>query len=91
MADLVHNFNAQKRKRGANFKRTTDASLGVVGEADQHPTSEGLNGQAIVVMDSPEMGFHSQSNSKTVPSTDLGEVPLTHAEVWEGIPSEQIT
>ena len=53
MADLVHYFDAQKPKQGANFKRTTDASLGVVGEVDQHPTGEGSDGQVIVVMDSP--------------------------------------
>ena len=33
MADLVHNFEARKRKRGASFKRVTDATLEVVGEA----------------------------------------------------------
>ena len=37
------------------------------------------------------MGFHSQSASETVPTADLGEVPLTREEVREGIPSEQIT
>ena len=36
------------------------------------------------------MGFHGQSASETAPSMDLGEVPLTRAEVREGIPSEQI-
>ena len=58
MADLVHNIDAQKRKRGASFKRTTDATTEVVGEVDHHPTDEGSEGQAIVVVDSPEMGFH---------------------------------
>ena len=90
MDDLIHNFGARKRKRGASFKRTTDATLGVVGEVDQYPTGEGSDGQAIVIMDSPEMGFHGQSVSETTSSTDLGEVPLTHGEVWEGIPLEQI-
>ena len=81
MADLVHNFGARKRKRGTGFKRATDATLEVVGEADEHPTGEGLDGQAIVVMESPEMGFHGQSAPETVLSTDLGEVSLTHAKV----------
>ena len=90
MPDLVHNFDAWKCKRGANFKRATDASLDVVGEADQHPAGEGSNGQAIVVMDSPEMGFHGQSAPETMPSVHLGEVSLTHAEVQEHIPSVQI-
>ena len=58
MVDLVHNFDARKHKRGANFKRATDATLEVVGEADQHPIGEGLDGQTIVVMKLPEMGFH---------------------------------
>ena len=79
MANLVHNFDAQKRKRGASFKRMIDATLEVVGEANQHPIGEGSDGQTIVVMDSPEMGFHGQSASETALSTDFGEVPLTHA------------
>ena len=41
MADLVHNFGARKRKRGASFKRATDATPEVVGEANQQPTSGG--------------------------------------------------
>ena len=44
----------------------------------------------IVVMVSPEIGFHGQSASETAVSMDLGEVSLTHAEVQEEIPSEQI-
>ena len=56
MVDLIHNFGT--RKRGASFKRATDATLEVVGEADQHPTGEGSEEQAIVVMDSSEIGFH---------------------------------
>ena len=91
MVDLVHNFGAQKRKGGANFKRETDATHKVVGEADQHPTSGGSEEQAIVIMDSPEMEFHGQSALETAPSVDLGEVPLTHEKVREGIPSEQTT
>ena len=66
MVDLVHNFGAQKRKRGASFKRVTDATLEVVGEADQHPTEEGSDGKATVIMDSLEMGFHGQSASETM-------------------------
>ena len=38
MANLVHNFGVRKRKRGASFKRATDAILEVVGEADQDLT-----------------------------------------------------
>ena len=77
MVDLIHNFGAWKRKLGAIFKRVTDATLEVVGKATEHPTSKGSDGQAIVIMDSPEIGFHGQLVSKTAPSTDLGEVPLT--------------
>ena len=58
----------------------------MVGEADQHPTGEGSDWQAIVIIDSPEMGFHGQSALKTELSANLGEVSLTHAEVREGIP-----
>ena len=60
MANLVHNFGTRKRKRGANCKRATNATLEVVGEAYQHPTGEGPDGQEIIVMDLPEMGFHGQ-------------------------------
>ena len=87
MADLVHNFGARKRKRGASFKRATDATLEVVGEVDQHPTGEGSNGQVIVVIDSPLIGFHGRSAFETAPSADLGKVPLIHEEVRDGIPS----
>ena len=38
-----------------------------------------------------QMGFHGQSALETMLSGDLGEVSLTHAEVREGIPLEQIT
>ena len=87
MADLIHNFGTRKLKWGARFKRTTDATPEVVGEANQHPTGGGLEEQVIVVMDLLEMGFHGQSALETAPSADLGKVPLTHEEVWEGIPS----
>ena len=60
MADLVHNFGAWKRKRGANFKRATGATPEVAGEASQQPADESLDVQAIVISDSPEMGFHGQ-------------------------------
>ena len=33
------------------------------------------------------MGFHGQSASESVPTIDSGEVPRTHEEVREGIPS----
>ena len=91
MADLVHNFSARKHKRGASFKRATEVTPKVVGEVDQHPTGEGSDGQAIVFLDSPEMGFHGQSASEAAPLADLGKVPRTHEEVREGIPLEQIT
>ena len=91
MADLIHNFGARKRKRGARFKWTTEAIPEVVGEADQDPTGGGSEEQAIFVMDSPEMAFHGQSDSKSVPMADSGEVPQTHEEVRDGIPLGQIT
>ena len=50
-----------------------------------------MQGQAIVVVDSPEMGFHGQSASKTMPMKNLREVPRTHEEVWEGIPLEEMS
>ena len=58
MTDLVHNFGAQKFKRGANFKRETGATPEVAGEASQQPSEESSDVQAIAVFDSPEMGFH---------------------------------
>ena len=91
MADPVHNFGARKCKRGVSFNRATNDIPKVVGEADQHPTGGGSEEQAIVVMDSPEMGFHSQPTFESAPTTDSGEVPQIHEEVREGIPSGQIT
>ena len=88
MADLIHNFGVQKRKQGASFKRTTDVTPEVMGEADQHSAGGGSEEQAIVVMDSPEMGFHGQSVVETAHLADLGEVPLTHEEAQGDIPSE---
>ena len=90
MVDLVHNFDAWKHKRGASFKRATDATLEVVGEADQHSTGEGSDVQAIVVSDLLEIGFHCQSALETAISADLGEVSLTHVEVLEDTPSGQV-
>ena len=58
MANLVHKFGAWKRKRGVSFKWATDATPEVVGDVDQHSTDIGLEEQAIVIMDSPKMGFH---------------------------------
>ena len=84
MADLIHNFGARKRKRGASFKRATNATPEVIGEANQHSTNGGLEEQAIVVMDSPEMGFHGQPTIETDHLVDLGEVPLSHEETRGG-------
>ena len=86
MVDLVHNFSARKRKWGASFKQVTDVTPEVVGEADQHLTSRGSEELVIVIMDSPVMGFHGKSALKTAPSTDLGEIPLTHEKVQKGTP-----
>ena len=91
MVDHVLNFGARKHKQGASFKRATDTTPEVVGEADQQPIEGGSERQAIVVMDLPKMGFHGQSTMETTPLADLGEVPLSHEEVREGIPLEQTT
>ena len=80
MSDLIHNFGVQKRKRGASFEQTTDVTLEVMGEAEQHSTGGGSEEQAIVVMDSPKMGFHGQPAVETTHLVDLEEVPLTHEE-----------
>ena len=88
MADLVHNLGVRKRKRGANFKRTTDATLEVADEASQQPFDESSDIQTIVVSDSPKIGFQGRSALETALLADLGEVSLTHVEVQEDIPSE---
>ena len=88
MSNLIHNFGAQKRKRGASFERTTNVTLEVMGEAEQYSVGEGSEEQAIVVMDLPEMGFLGQLAVETAHSADLEEVPLTHEEAWGGAPSE---
>ena len=50
MVDLVHNFDAQKSKRGANFKRVTGATLEVADEASQQPSCESSDVQAIAIL-----------------------------------------
>ena len=89
MSDLIHNFGARKRKRGASFERTTDVTPEVIGEADQHSAGGGSEEEAIVVMDSPEMGSHGQRTMETAHLADLEEIPLTHEEARGGVPSEQ--
>ena len=88
MAYLIHNFSAWKRKRGASFERTTDVTPEVMGEAEQHSTSGGSEDQAIIVMDSLEMGFHGQLAVETIHSADVEEAPLTHEEAQGGVSSE---
>ena len=43
MIDLVHNFDARKRKQGANFKWATGATPEVAGEVSQQPSDESSN------------------------------------------------
>ena len=90
MADLIHNFGARKRKQGASFKRTIDVTPEVMGEVNQHSADKGSEEQAIVVMDSPEMGFHGQPTVETAHLADLGEVPLTHEEAWRVFPQSRL-
>ena len=87
---ILFTTGAQKRKQGANFKRSTGVTPEVAGEASQQPFGKSSDVQVIFVSNSPEMGFHGQSALETAISVDLGEVSLTHAEVQEDIPSEQI-
>ena len=58
MVDLIHNFSARKRKRGVSFKWVIGATPEVAGEVSQQPFGESSDVQAIVVLDSLEMGFH---------------------------------
>ena len=81
MVDLVHNFDARKRKRGAKFKRATGATPEVAGKTSQQPSDESSDVQAIVISDSPKKGFCGQLFSETALSVDLGEVSPTHAEI----------
>ena len=60
-----------------------------MGEADQHLTGGGSEEQAIVVIDSPEMGFHGQPAVGTTHLSDLEKVPLSHEEARGDRPSEQ--
>ena len=73
MYDLIHNFGARKCKRGASFERTTNVTLEVMGEANQHSTGGGSEEQSIVVMDSPKMGFHGQPVVETTHLSYLEE------------------
>ena len=90
MANLIHNFGVQKRKQGASFKWTTDVTPEVMGEADQHSIGGGSEEQAIIVMDSLEIGFHDKPAVETAHVADLEEIPLTHEEAREGVSLEQI-
>ena len=72
--DLLHNFGARKRKRGANFKRATGATPEVASKASQQPSGGSSDVQVIVVLDSPEMGFHGQSALETAFLVDLRQV-----------------
>ena len=81
MTNLVHNFGERKHKQGASFKGVIDGTPEVVSEASQQPTDEGLDVPAIVISNSPEMGFHGQSDLETALLADVGEVSLTHAKV----------
>ena len=74
----------EEHKWGASFKRATDATSEVIGEADQHSTDEGSEEQALVVMVSPEMGFHGQPVMEPTHLPYLEEVPLTHEEARGG-------
>ena len=76
MADFIHNFGS--------FERTTDVTPEVMGEAEQHLSDGGSKEQAIVVMDSPKIGFHGQPDVETTHSVDLEEAPLTHEEARGG-------
>ena len=90
MPDLIHNFGARKGKRGASFKRTTDVTLEVMGEADQHSADGGSEEQVIVIMESPEIGFHGQPVVETAHLADLEEVPLTNEETWGVFPRSRL-
>ena len=79
MADFIHNFGGRKHKRGVRFKWATDATLEVIGEADQHSAGDGSKEQ-----DSLEIGFHGQLAMETTHLVYLGEVPPTHEEVRGG-------
>ena len=70
MADPVHNFDVWKQKLGANIKRATGATPKVASEASKQPSGESSDVQAIVISDSPEMGFHGQPASETTLSVD---------------------
>ena len=60
-------------------------------EADQHSADGGSEEEAIVVMDSPEMGFHGQPTMETAHLADLREVHLTYKETKGDISAEQTT
>ena len=75
MVDLVHNFAARKRKRGATYKWATVATPDVAGEASRQPSGESSDVQAIVISGSPKMGFHGQSALEIAPLVDLESSP----------------
>ena len=80
----------RESEQGASFKRTIDVTPEVMGEVNQHSADKGSEEQALVVMDSPEMGFHGQPTVETAHLADLGEVPLTHEEAWRVFPQSRL-
>ena len=89
MVDLIHNFGVRKRKRGASFNLTIDVTPEAMGKADQQSVGGVSEEQAIIVMDSPKMGFHGQSTMEIAHFSDLEEVPPSHEEAQVDIPLEQ--
>ena len=49
-------------------------------EVEQHSIDGGSEEQAIVVIDSAEMGFHGKPAVETTHSADVEEASLTHEE-----------
>ena len=91
MFGLDHNFAAQKQKRDASLKQAADAAPKVVEGSGQPCPDGGLEAQAIVISDSPEMGLNDQSGMGNVTLVESREVSPIPTALQVVHPPEQAT
>ena len=89
MDDLVHNFASRKRKRGASFRQAVDATVEVASEASEPPSNGRSDLQEIVILGSPEMGFHSQPALENATMMESGDASPTPAAIQVVLHPEQ--
>ena len=77
---MIHNFATRKRKGDANLKQAVDALPKVARGSGQPRSDEGSEVQAIVILDSLEMGLNDQlavENVTLAESREASPIPAT--------------